>query len=184
MAEGGKFHQGGWNNQPETVLQAFPTTGSKVWGERDVSRSCHFGFCSFSLTPESSAIPVPTQPRPVSAALAHLCWRGQRGRDEKAVLDPLVITVFSKAVHETCHCLSCHFPPPLLFWVFLFGFFLVAYHDQEAGSWCTKEILIPLPLHLKAKMTNFCAMLHYTGIKEQKGEGQWLHGVLIRCRSA
>jgi len=33
-------------------------------------------------------------------------------------------------------------------------------------------------------MTNFCAMLHYMGIREQKGEGQWLHGVLIRCRSA
>lgn len=63
-------------------------------------------------------------------------------------------------------------------------FFLVAYHDQEAGSSRTKEILIPLLLHLKAKMTNFCSMLHYTGIKEQKGEGQWLHGVLIRCRSA
>lgn len=31
--------------------QAFSTMGSKVWGERDVSRSCHFGFCSFSLTP-------------------------------------------------------------------------------------------------------------------------------------
>lgn len=70
---------------------------------------------------------------------------------------------------------------PLCCWFF---FFLVAYHDQEAVSSCSKEILIPLLLHLKAKMTNFCAMLHYTGIKEQKGEGQWLHGVLIRCRSA
>jgi len=69
---------------------------------------------------------------------------------------------------------------PLRCWVF----FLVAYHGQEAGSSCGKEILIPLLLHLKAKMTNFSAMLHYTGIKEQKGEGQWLHGVLIRCRSA
>lgn len=62
--------------------------------------------------------------------------------------------------------------------------FLVAYHDQGAGSSCSKEILIPLLLHLKTKMRNFCAMLHYTGIKEQKGEGQWLRGVLIRCRSA
>lgn len=30
--------------------QVFSTMCSKVWGERDVSRSCHFGFCSFSLT--------------------------------------------------------------------------------------------------------------------------------------
>lgn len=103
----------------------------------------------------------------------------EEGREEKAGLDPFVITSFSEAKHATCHCLSCSFPPPPLS-----GVFLVAYHDQEAGSSCSKEILIPLLLHLKAKMTNFSAMLHYTGIKEQKGEGQWLHGVLIRCRSA
>lgn len=67
----------------------------------------------------------------------------------------------------------------------LYLFIFKSYNpSKESWALCSKEIWIFFLMHVKSQMPGFCAMLCSVGIRKQRGEGQWLPGVLIRCRSA
>lgn len=79
---------------------------------------------------------------------------------------------------------KCLFEACISFLVLCLLIFQLCNATKKARTLCSKEVRSFLLKHVTSWIRRFFAMLHSVGFRKQRGEGQWLSGVLIRCRSS